>query len=281
LIDQDGRANFTLVYDQTTQCDALPHLLGRDLHEALLEARAGSLIVGDFSGGDGSQAIWFGVRLTIHGLRGLGEWPSEGGESLAGRWDQGVWGRRARPMLSELAPLSSGAYVGGPLGDEDHERGMRWQAVVWLCEAALLDGELRPGGLQDMRITSAGRAALDPPLDDPLTRARIHASRDAKGDAVNAAVEEELRAHLVLLAGENDVAATVGTGGRPRPQSLAVINEQLGAAGVYSQGWRAEIGGWLALRNEVDHGRGADIAAQRIERMIQGIESFIKSTPSR
>lgn len=90
----------------TSQVD---DLLREGLHQGVVD--------GQRQLGDGRSAWWSLVSLTVDGLRRLGQWPPAGGEHLPGPWDEGVWGTRDHPLLSELdASPPHADFLMGPEG---------------------------------------------------------------------------------------------------------------------------------------------------------------------
>lgn len=88
---------------------------------------------------------------------------------------------------------------------------------------------------------------------------------------MTAAVEETLAPQLRGLAQANDVAIEKSNG---RPQDLRVIAEQLAKNEVLRADVRDEIGFYLSLRNETNHGRGERVSVARIDRVIAGIREL-------
>lgn len=266
LAERDSRSSLSFELDAPAP---LGPGAGRQLHATLREAKHQGLLTGDLSD-HGSEVAWFMPRLTLQALRALGEWPPAGGEMIPGRWDTGVWGERSKGVLRELASSPPrGDYLFGPTpGSADPGPWIQWDAVRRLLESGLIEGVLQASGIQDVRVTAAGHRALTVEPGDPLQAARVQIARDAKGDAVNAAIEEALKVRLIELA----AAMNVSVMHNGKPKHLSVLKDNLATEGAYSESWRAEIGAWLAIRNDVDHGGGAGVAAERIERLIAGVE---------
>lgn len=235
----------------------------------LREAYDHGYVHGQPAEGDGSLVHWFGLELTVPALRELGEWPPRGGEHLPGDWDNRLWGKEDRPVLAELesSPPHSN-YVFAVLGEDTVDG--RWRSVRRLHGAGLLGGDLQPEGLQDMRVTTAGKRALGTGHVDPLDRAHIELRRGAKAEAMTAAVEEVLAP--LLRGGAQKLGIATEQNGQPVP--LGAVNDQLKAAGAYSKSVRAEIAWCLALRNDTSHGRGATVSTSRIERAIEAIREL-------
>lgn len=265
---QDRSTTITLILAEREQWPPLPSETGHSIDQALRELRHRGWIVGSDQGGDGSLFIWSGLAATVDGLRHLGEWPPAGQEFLPGPWDAGLWGQLARPALADLAasPPDHG-YLISPYPPAERPR---WQAILLLRDAGLIDGRPDTEGMSDTRLTAAGAHALDPPVDDPLARARLKLRQGAKADAVTAAIDEALKPLLHGLAQANGVSLSTARGS---PLRLANLNDQL-CGTAYGSAQHAYISAWLHDRNEVDHGRGADVPDRRLELMLDGIELF-------
>lgn len=69
-----------------------------EVDAALREALNQDLIEGE-AGPSDPRVPWSNPRLTVAGLRHLGQWPSPGQERLLGPWDDGYWGQRALRKL--------------------------------------------------------------------------------------------------------------------------------------------------------------------------------------
>jgi hypothetical protein len=267
-----------LLFDEAGQWDGMPDLTGREIDDLLRQAEADQLVEGGRQEGDGSTVWWTNLWLRLPALWALGEWPPYRQEYRPGVWDERYWGRVARPLLKRLADDTT-CYVFRPAfgdGAAEHEA---WQATRRLQESDLIDGQQDGSGLGNLRITRGGHAVLNPPVDDPLVRARIDLGREARSDAVNAAIEEALRPRIEQLAGRHDIPLVNVSG---RGKSLGgLVDELKSRSGLYGEGWRAEITGWLAVRNEVLHGGAAAVSATRIDRLIEGVSEFLESFPLR
>lgn len=277
LRDHDSRDNLTLVLDESVAYDGLPDMTGRDLDAALQQAVHDGDAVG-ISKNTGGIRLWIRVRLTAKALRDLGEWPPAGEEYRQGPWDDRRWGRVSKPLLAELVespPL--GGVVIKPVGGEDSDGWQRWTDLLRLLEAGLVQGREVGMGVQDIRVTRQGMAGLDPPAEEPLVRARTDLSRGAKADAVTAAIDGALKPVLHRLADAHSISRTKPNG---KTVHLAVVNDGLAKVGAYDESHRAEVYSWLAVRNIVDHGRGASVRDRRIERLIEGVEGFIEEVSS-
>jgi hypothetical protein len=252
-------------------------MTGAEIDDRLRQAVRDTLVEGMRQGGDGSVMYWSGLRLRLPALWALGEWPPYRAEYLSGLWDDRYWGTTAKPKLARLA-ASRKDFLFKPLGGLDAEAWADWETVCRLHEGDLIDGDLGEEGLADMRITKYGHQVLDPPVDDPLVRARAELSRGAKADAVKAAVEQALRPHLERLADKHGLATKTDRGKR---KHLAVLNDELASKGVYGEDVRAEVAAWNALRNRVLHGDGDAVSSRRLDSLIEGVgelmhESFDK-----
>src|SRR5829696_8280401 len=208
-------------------------------------------------------------RLTAKALRDFGQWPPEGAEYREGPWDERRWGRVSRPLLAELAERApEDDLMLKPIGGDDPDEWQRWTDALRLREGGLLQGRVVGMGMQDVRVTEQGRAALEPSVDDPLKRARVDLDRGAKADAVTALIDEALKSVLHRLADAHDVDRTRANG---QGVKLAVVNDGLKAAGAYDESHRADVASWLAIRNVIDHG-GQTVTDRRVERLIEGVE---------
>lgn len=240
----------------------------------LREAEANGLVTAlDRAPGDGSIACWVGLRATVAGLRAIGDWPPIGMEHLPGRWDEGRWGQRVLPRLRELADA-------GPALNFEHQphseqpgddADWSWRSTLDLMEAGLITGDLQSGGVSDLIVTSEGMRAAAGVADDPLDRAVAELHRGAKADAMTAAVEEGLGRVVRGLAESHGVATTEGA--KSKPVLLSELNNHLRRV-AYDESWGAEIAGWLAIRNETNHGRGEPVSPERILRVIAGVHEF-------
>jgi hypothetical protein len=153
--ERDDRTALCITYGETGAMEGFPTTSGRQLDDALQSAHDEGLVAGERAEGDGSIAYWFNLRLTVEGLRRLGEWPPHGREHQSGPWDDRWFGRYARPQLEALAAMTEERIVfrGDPLSLEEHRR---WQALNHLRESGLIAGRAIPGALQDIRV--AGQA---------------------------------------------------------------------------------------------------------------------------
>jgi hypothetical protein len=277
LLALDSRDAVVLPLEEIVPIDALPKITGREVDHVLQQAVHDGSAAGERQD-RGDAVVWARLRLTVAGLRELGEWPPDGGEYRAGPWDQRRWGRVSRPLLRELhedPPHDDVKLM--PTGGDDPGRWQEWTDLLRLLESGLIQGQLNTGHLQDIRVTRQGHAALDPPVDAPLTRARTDLDRGAKADAVTAAIDEALKPVLHRLADAYRVDRTRPGG---KDVKLAVVNDGLKTAGAYDESHRAEISSWLKVRNIIDHGGGATVRDRRVERLIDGVEGFIEEMSS-
>lgn len=255
-------------------------LSGRELHDALEEASHQRLIRGELTGGDDLGVFWARLHLTIAGLRRIGQWPPAGKEASPGPWEHGAWGAIDRSVLADIDEhLPQHRYIFA-LGDEgDHERlavstPRYWEAVRRLVEAAFLDGTLQIQGLQDARLTLAGREVLSPAPVDPLREAeRDAALGNHRQAAVTAgvALEDRLR-ELARRRGRR-----VFRDGKT-PRRAAELNQRLKTAGLYGNSERAHVDAWLAVRNAAAHPREEDPRAL-VAPMITGVREFFERHP--
>lgn len=273
LLSHDPFETLELHLAEPTRLDAIPGCDTREIDELLLHAQRDGLVSASHRHtGDGSIAHWFTLHLTVRGLRQIGQWPPVGGERVPGPWDEGVWGLEDRPVLRELGDSPGArAFILRPLGGPDAQDLPRWQSVIRLLEAELISGEAQASGLNEVLVTAAGQRALADGHEDPLDRALVDLHRNAKVDAMTAAVEEALVGMLRELAGAHGVVAEDARG---RTLGHGALNDQLKAGDVYDESWRAEVAALLALRNETNHGRGATVSPTRIQRAIAGIKEF-------
>jgi len=272
IVHCDARTALELALIDPQAVEAPEGWNSKKLDLALRQAQAKGLIeVQDRATGDGSMAWWF-VRPSLAGLRAIGQWPPAGSEHLPGSWDDGVWGKRDLLRLRQLleSPPHHG-FVFGTTGGTTDDECADWLAATRLLEAGLLTGSPGPTGIADVSVTAEGQRAVAGVGDDPLDRAIVELERNAKVEAMTAAVEEALGDKLRQLANEHGVDATDVQG---RPRHLAALNDALRAKPAYNQSWGAEIAGWIALRNETNHGRGKTVSATRIERAVAGIREF-------
>lgn len=279
LLEHDSRKNLLLGSDHPVNLPGLPEgMTARELEAVLEQAVHDGHVAANVKDYGRSLRLWTRVHLTVAGLRALGQWPPAGGEYREGPWDERRWGKVTRPLLAELLndPPQRDVML-KPIGEDNPEEWQRWTDARRLRDAGLIHGKEVGMGLQDVRVSRQGRAALEAPADDPLRRARNDLDRGAKADAVTAAIDEALKPALHRLADEHRVERR-----RPNGQDvgLAVINDGLKAAGAYDESQRAEVYSWLAVRNVVDHGGGASVRDRRVERLIDGVEGFIEEMSS-
>jgi hypothetical protein len=270
VLDSEPDESFELKLTEPAAWATDSSISSKEADLGLQEAQHQGLIEGQRGEGDGSISWWSNVRLTVEGLRRLGEWPPAGGEHLPGPWDKGVWGQVDRPLLVELAENPPHAdFEFKPEGGATSAERKRWWAVMRLFSARLIDGGLPEGGLDALRITVEGRRTLEGPTG-PLDRALVELRRGAKADAMTAAVDEALAGLLRKLATAKGLA-TKQNGKEIRLNNLA---DQLKKAGAFQRDSHAEIEMCLALRNETDHGRGANVSESRIERAIETVREL-------
>lgn len=242
----------------------------RDTDSLLQEVLSLHLIKGKRWEGSG-VVHWLHLELTVSGLRYLGEYPPEDGEFLPGPWDSKLWGTVDKPRLLEIAEEKPQHLIGLHLSSSDEER-MRWRSITRLYEAGLLSGssgQISSEGMANPRITKRGEKAITDQPTSPFDRARVHASRAAKSDAINAAIEEGLKPHLEETAQQKQVPLTNQKGKR---LSLSEVNDRLKKIGVYSQSQWREVQVCLDIRNDLDHGRQAQVTDDQINRAIDAAE---------
>lgn len=220
--------------------------------------------------GDGSAAIWIGLRPTVDGLRLIGHWPPRGDEMRPGPWDAHEWGNTDRRLLQELAeepPLHG--YLLRPLGGGEDDESY-WRTVQRLLDAGLIGGKRDSEGLDGMLITSEGERALGASNDDPLNAARADLARGARADAMTA-VESVLRGKLREVAERAEVDWRREDG---KPLNPGELNNRLAKAGAYDEPWRAEVAWALAIRNATNHDVESAISPTRIDRAIASVHEF-------
>jgi len=246
LVEHDSRQTTKLDFDAAA--DVAPDATDRAVDDVLLEAERRGWIVGQRDEGDGSIAWWSTLRVTVDGLRGLGDWPPAGREHEPGVWDDGHWGRRARPLLESLhaEPPAHGFYF-KPVGEET-ARWLEWTAALLLLEAGLISGRIGDDGVDTLRITPEGAHALDPTPRNPLHVAQAKLRSGARVDAIITAVELALGGRLKEIAADRGVPVT-HTDGRPLKLMKLIVN--LREVGAYDETDRAQIAAWLKLRNDL------------------------------
>jgi hypothetical protein len=270
LVDHDSRGILVLRFeDRVEWADAL----GREVDDALLEARASGLLEGERREGDGSLAYWSFVHPTVAGFRELGQWPPRGREWEAGPWDDGYWGARARPLLRRLheQPPLDGFYL-KPV-EEDEEKWRDWTTLFLLAEADLVSGTLQDGGIDALRVLPAGREALDPTPRDIIDEAEAKLRTGARVDAIVTAVERGLGSRLRVFAERHDLPEAQAPG-------LARLNNALCKAGIYDESDRAQIEAWVKLRNRFAHAQDEAISDARAAAAIAAIRVFLDEHPT-
>jgi hypothetical protein len=275
LVDHDSRSVIDVVFAQPAELVAA---IGRELDDALLDARRRGLIVGERGEGDGSVGWWSTVRLTPAGLRTLGQWPPTGREWSPGAWDQGHWGQRARPLLHRLLhePPAHDYYPREGIGCEDHEPQLEWTALLSLMDAGLVSGAPTTEGVATLRVTTAGRQALDRTPRHPLDVAEAQLRSGAPVDATVTAVEGALLPHLRELARSRGLHVTHPDG---HPVKVAKLNDSLRTDGAYCEADRAQVEAWAKLRNQLAHHASDPVSDARIANIIAGIRVFLDEHP--
>lgn len=272
VLDRDPDEGFELALTEPTAWLDDSSISSKEVDLLLQEAEHRALLEGERGEGDGSVSWWSNVRLTVEGLRRLGEWPPAGGGRVTGPWGEGLWGRVDRPLLEELEDNPPHAdFELKPVGGATPAERERWRALMRLFSAGLIGGGLQEDGLDALRITIEGRQTLEGPIG-PLDRALVELRRGAKADAMTAVVDEALADLLRRLAVAKGLPAKQN-GKEIRLNNLA---DQLRKAGVFQRDSHAEIEMCLALRNETDHGRGANVSETRIERAIETVRELEK-----
>lgn len=227
----------------------------------------------------GSMQRWERVQITALGLRFCREWPPAGREHQPGPWDAGRWGVEAKPFLERVR---DGAYpdaflhslwAGAP-PSEWHER----LAANELLAAGYLSGRpQRYWGISEMRLTAAGREALDSTPRNPLDEARRKLRTSPVEGAIHAveiALGERLR-ELARAMGDEDLDPDAG-------RRLARLNDGLtGKNGpqVYGKPWKKVIDGVLDVRNEYAHGRGDQLPLEVAEWVIDTVDVLLRALP--
>lgn len=229
------------------------------------EGQHQGLLAGERREGAGDACWWSQVSLTVDGFRRLGQWPPEGGEHLPGPWNEGVWATSDRPLLSDLErDPPHHDFLFRPAFGDSIEEWERWRSAERLFSAGMIDGERQQEGFALVRVTLEGQRTLAGPTA-PLDRALAELRRGAKAEAMTACVEEALAELLRGVAHHVGVSAET----KGRPARLGNLADQLKAEGAFGSGVHAEIGVCLALRNETNHGRGAEVLDTQIERAIE------------
>jgi hypothetical protein len=270
VLTLDPDRNFDLALSEPIPWPEQSSLDTREVDQLLREAEHRGLLDGERAEGDGSISWWTGVDLTVAGLRQLGQWPPLGGEHLPGPWDGGRWGGLDRPLLADLAAKPPrGDFIFGPAGGDSADERQRWRAALRLLEAGLIDGGRQQDGIDGVRITVEGQRTLQGPQAS-LDRATVELRRGAKADAMTAVVEEAL-AELLRELAQAEGLATEKSG---RAVALGNLNDQLQSAGVFDRVTHAEVELCLGVRNETNHGRGADVSETRIERAIAIVDEL-------
>jgi hypothetical protein len=271
LVDLDSRTTITLDF-HATQDEFVPGASDRAVDEVFLEAQAKGLIVGDRRAGDGSISCWSRVRLTVAGLRSLGQWPPPGREWEPGLWGDGYWGSMARPLLLQLRdePPPHGFYF-MPAGGTTEEWAS-WTAALRLHEAELLSGQATSDGISTLRVTAEGHQALDARPRDALGQATAQLRSGARIDAIVTAVELGLGQRLKHLAANRDLPTSHADG---HPLRLSKVNDMLRQNGAYEESDRAQVDAWLKLRNEFAHPDGREVSDARVDSVLGGIRVFL------
>jgi hypothetical protein len=275
LVDRDSRWEIMLAFVEASEL--LPEVSGRDVDDALLEARELGLVFGDRGEGDGSVCWWSRVRLTPSALRLLGEWPPAHREWEPGGWDAGYWGQRARPLLAGLRddpPASD--FLFKPIG-EGSDEWAGWTAALLLRDAELISGRLTDAGIDTLRLTAAGLQALDPSPREPLDDAIAKLRSGARVDAMVTAVESALGVRLKELAASHGLAITRPDG---TPVPLSRLNNDLRTAGAYREADRAQVDAWLKARNDLAHANATVPSDARAEAVITSIRVFLDEHPA-
>lgn len=269
----------TLLLDRGEQEDGFAMGAER-VDEALEEAASAGWIRGrrqDLGG----RVIWSHLFITPQGYRALQEWPPLGREHHQGPWSRGHWGLIARPILERTAAASTHrdrlrlGFSSATTGDYARET----HAYLALCEADYLDARpLEHAGLDDLRLTAAGRDALSDESRGPVDEARRRLVNQSKVDAVIYAVEVGLGDRLKALADEHGVEMP---GGETVAAKLGNLNDKLGSRlhQVYAKPWIKLVAAVLDLRNEFGHGRGDGYEHADAELVIDMVERLLHHLP--
>ena len=126
LVGHDSRETLPLLPDEILTIDGLPEVTGGELAAILHHAEDDGYVAADHEDRGGME-LWTGVRLTLAGLRALGEWPPAAAEYRPGPWDGRRWGTVSRPLLADLAanPPQGGVML-KHLGGDPAEDWQRW-----------------------------------------------------------------------------------------------------------------------------------------------------------
>lgn len=208
------------------------------------------------------------LEVTVLGLRQLGHWPPAGNEQRPGPWDTRVWGLRDLPLLKDLQQRKP-EQLHGPLGDPDAEKYQQWAAFRRLVAGGLVRADVQDGSATDIALSFAGESTLGIHGYDRLNDARAELARGAKTQAVNIAAEEVLGEGLKALARSKGIALTKASG---KPVELAMLSENLKAAGALDEIRRTQVQSVLAVRNATHHGREQTVSDGDVELAIDLVD---------
>jgi hypothetical protein len=274
-----GRAyNFEQVQlEGNKPTELAPSLTGAEVDDLLLDAEHQGLVVGNRTN-YGDTQNWSQLRLTVGGLRWLGEWPPPGLEHHDGPWDDGHYGAVVKPVLADLRdhPPRHGLVI-APVWGMPEEKWERWRALELLLEAGLISGRVTTNGesLDDIRLTPAGRQALDRSERDPLDTAARKLRTGSKIEAMIIAVEKAVGPRLKELA----TAASIPIDQNGRALKLSAINNQLKTAGVLTESERVVVESMLKRRNDCSHGDDERVSYAQAEVVIAEARVFLEEHP--
>ncbi len=259
--------------------DAELDLSDVEIDDAMREALSRTFLQGERTD-YGQMVNWFKVEVTALGLRFCGQWPTPGREHHPGPWDEGNWGNHARPVLERIR---DGEYrhdflPGLDSGTPDHKfRDI--QAAHELMLAQYLTAKPQAHrSLSDMRLTAAGRQALNFEPRDPVDEARLKI-RTSPTDAVVHVVEVALGQRLRALGEDHGLVSA----DPDVHQQLSTLNNQLaakGGPGVYGKPWKKVIDALLDVRNEYAHGRVGNMPVGLADWTIDTVELLLQAIPS-
>jgi len=120
--------------------------------------------------------------------------------------------------------------------------------------------------------------------DDPWLLVRTELAGDYLAQAEYVMERDKLHVPAAVLAGavlEDALRKLCVERGFPtqtdngKRKTINPMNSDLKKAGVYGQSTSKEITAWAGLRNDAAHGKGDSIKFKAVERMIDGVRSFV------
>lgn len=89
-----------------------------------------------------------------------------------------------------------------------------------------------------------------------------------------------LEVHLKNLCDQNSIDTLVTReGGKQKSKSIATLDHELSAVGVYNKTESKEVTNYLAIRNSAAHGKSDEFSLEQVKLLIQGVSSFITRNP--